>query len=79
MAVDIAPKTPVAEGDPPFWWGNRRDWFPGGRGVKGDIYRQSNSRRAPDLGRRTYFFGEGTGGAMIRRVYSVSTFSKKTP
>jgi hypothetical protein len=56
---------------------DRRDWFPGGRGAKSDIYHQAYNRPVPDLGRCTYFFGAG--GAMIRRVYSVSTFSKKTP
>ena len=49
----------------------------GSRGAKGDIYHQAYNRPVPDLGRSTYFFGAG--GAMIRRVYSVSTFSKKTP
>jgi hypothetical protein len=38
--MDIALTTPVAEGDPPKA-GNRRDWFPGGRGARGDTLRQA--------------------------------------
>ena len=116
--VDIALKTPVAEGrqgadsekrptevrrsgsESHFWdisesslryqasedlqhwkipWPTAGTGSLGGRGAKGDIYRQAYSRGVPDLGRRTFFFGAGTGGAWSRRVYSVSTFSKKTP
>jgi len=54
--MDIALKTPVAEGDPSvFRWGNRRDWFPGGRGAKGDILSKAGWRTFPTSGEERYF------------------------
>jgi len=55
MAIDIALKTPVAEGAPSAFadGGTAGTGSRGGRGAKGDIYRQANSRRVPDAGRRT--------------------------
>ncbi len=49
--MDVALTTPIAEGDPALLRrGNRRDWFPGAWGAKGDILRQAEP---PKLVRRT--------------------------
>ena len=43
--MDIALKIPVVEGGPAQ--GNRVNWFPGGRGVRGDILSQAGERGSP--------------------------------
>jgi len=44
MAINVALKPPVAEGDPLLAAGEPPGLVPGGRGEKGDIYRQASSR-----------------------------------
>ena len=51
LAIDIALKTPVAEGGPSHRDGGTAgtgSW--GGRGAKGDVYRQAHFERVPDIG-----------------------------
>jgi hypothetical protein len=49
--MDIASKIPVVEGGPAKR-GNRTNWFPGGRGARGDILSQATERDIPESGLR---------------------------
>jgi hypothetical protein len=58
--MDIAPKTPVAEGCPPKA-GEPTGLVPGGRGARGDILNKAELRASPSTKDGRYFFRLGLG------------------